>query len=326
MAKLWKSVPALLVACAAALSLTVAAGGAISPVFSAGTDGNGTTISYSQGGSDDALALLRVYVPAGYNPNLADPTGTAVGKATGTLDGASASGSVVVGATDTALTYGGASTTLGAVATGCTGTATHTGYWIASLGSAQVPVFVDDISVNDPISTYFTDVITVCLAPTGPKLSQLSLALTNLSVPDGWYMWHATATPYVAGKAAATPSVEAESLDRTPQELTLNGVPARAPGTATVSGRLKVGGKGFSGATVKILAGKRVVATAKTGPGGRFKTAVKLAGKSAKLTASADAAAATTTCQGGLFAPATCASATRAAFSIVSEPTTVHTK
>jgi hypothetical protein len=326
MAKLWKSVSALTIACAAALSLTVTAVGAISPVLSAGTDANGTTISYAQGASDDALAVLKVYVPAGYNPNLADPTGTEVGKATGTVDGASASGTVVVGAPETALTYGGASTTIGAVATSCTGTATHTGLWLVSLGSFQVAAFVDDISINDSLSTYFTDVITICFAPAGPKLSQLSLAMTDLSVPDGWYMWHATATPYVAGKAATTPSVEAESLDRTPQELTLHGVPGRVRGTATVSGQLKAGGKGTPGATVKILAGKKVVATAKTGPGGRYKVVVKIAGKSARLTASVDSPAASSTCQGGLFAPATCATGTRAAFSVTSAPSTVHPK
>ena len=80
------------------------------------------------------------------------------------------------------------------------------------------------------------------------KVVSLTMQLNEMfSTLSGWYVWRLVATPYAA--AASTPNtaagVEAESLDRTPQDLSLS---AKAAGKRRVqiSGRLTEGDKGVA--------------------------------------------------------------------------------
>ena len=78
-------------------------------------------------------------------------------------------------------------------------------------------------------------------------------------------------TPYSPGTGKVNPAgtVEVQSVDRTPQVLTVRAKKTEA-GKVAVSGRLVAGGRGVSGVSVTILAGKKAVGKGVTKAGGYF--------------------------------------------------------
>lgn len=325
-----------------ALATTASAFAAISPKLDATTQASGTTIGYSQAPGDDAPASIVFYVPAGYAALLGQPDGEEVGSVTGTavaadLGGATLNltGKINAALPTTTISFAGATVPLSALAVQCTGTATHGAYWVLNLSASgqtlQVPAYVDDISLNDPRSAWVNNTITICLpspevpagtpgrAALGAKLISANLSLDAVfSVAPGWYLWHARVTPYNKGTQvpALASTVTAQSYDRTPQELTLN---VRGSGTrVTVTGRLRSGNRGVSGATVTIQAGGQTIGTTKTTGGGHYRTTVTRPSASAQLTASAKADASPAQCQQGWFGPAIqCSSAQFPSFTAV---------
>jgi hypothetical protein len=312
-----------------ALAAAVPAFAAINPTLDATTQASGTTIGYAQGANDDPPAQITFYVAAGYAALLAQPEGEKVGTVMGVASAADLggaklelSGDITAAIATTPVVVGGQSAPVSAYSVQCTGTATHTAFWILSLSASgqtlQVPAFVDDIPLTNPLSNTANTRIVICLPPPdvpagtpgraalGAKVISATLNLTDVfSAAPSWYLWHVIVTPYNAGKG--TPNVagtlSAQSFDRTPQEVTL-AAKAGDGKKANVTGRVTAGFKGVPGATVTISHGKTALGTAKTGPGGRFKASLALTA-GAPLPAPAAAGPTPTKCQQGWF-PVNC--------------------
>lgn len=307
----------VLVTSVVALAFAGQAFAALTPSFTATTTGDATVVSYSQGAGDDSPAAITFYVAAGYDALLAQPEGDVVGKATGRavaadLGGATLalSGPIVAAAATTTITSAGASVPLSAAAIACTGTATHSAFWVLNLAASgqtlQVPAYVDDVPLGTPLAAIANTTIKICLPPAdvpagtpgratfGAKLVSAQLAIDSVfSAAPGWYLWHATVTPYSPGigKANAAGTVEVQSLDRTPQQVTLNArAVKRTKKTAFVSGRVSTGERGVSGVDVSILIGKSVVARLKTRAGGVYSQRIILPRAAVTLVATATAA------------------------------------
>jgi hypothetical protein len=311
--------------------------------------GGVTTIQYRQAASDDAAATLRVFVPAGFITSIGahregDRLGTVTAKVAVLDQGGTqvtASGTVSAAL---ATTVGATGQPLSSAAAACTGVAVHDEYWLLTLTAAgqqlQIPVIVDAVLLGRTYSDFAGYILTLCLpapdlpagsparAPLGTKLLEATLRLDDVfSVPPAWYIWRLLATPYTptTGKANPAGAVETHSQDRTPQHLTLLGRPA---GTSRVrlSGQLTSGGKGLSGQTIRILAGKKVVATTKTRAGGRYTTTAKLPTRTATLTATTTVADRDLGgCQQAAFAPLPCMGITIGGFTATSASVRVRT-
>src|SRR5712691_7167214 len=103
--------------------LAGAALGAIKPTITAASDDLGnTTFSYTQGPSDDAPAVLKLYVPFDYIFNFGAQPGDVLGQVT--AKGSQAlTGTLTQAAATQTVTVGGQSVALSAAATTCTGSA-----------------------------------------------------------------------------------------------------------------------------------------------------------------------------------------------------------
>lgn len=323
------------------------AGAALAPTLAVSSDANQlSVVQYTQGAGDDPLAKLAIYVPSDYNPVVAFQVGVPVGRLTivaaATDQGGASitfSGSLAAGLPTDAVTVGGVATTLGAAATACTGTASHTGILLASLSGGgqtwQVPVYVDQVQLGAPFSDTTSLILTICLPPPdvaagtagravlGAKPTSATFELPDfLAAAPGRYVWHAQATPFTprAGTVNTAGAVEVESLDRTAPALTVKAV-AKKTGKrttgATVTGTLTAGGKPVGGAAVKIMAGTKAVGTAKTKASGAFTAVVRSTAK--RLSASATVPTTTAgACQAPLFAPAPCVGLSAGGFTVKS--------
>jgi hypothetical protein len=122
-------------------------------------------------------------------------------------------------------------------------------------------------------------------------------------------------TPYTpgTGKVNAAGRFEVQSVDRTPQSLTTKAKKSKVKGKVTVSGRLVAGGKGISGVSVNILAGKKSVGKATTRAGGYY-TALVTAAATAKFSAAVTVAPKKSASCAAYFAPSPCVGAWVAGF------------
>lgn len=273
---------------------------------------SGTTIGYAQSQADDATAKLQFFAPIDVTPTITPSAGTLIGEIKAKAAALDLGGAVLplsgtitaAGAADAGITFGGAATTVGALATICTGTGAHTAYWIADLFAAgqklQVPLFVDALVPPDPRSAFASAVIQVCLAPPdvpsgtpgraafGAKLLETSFTLKGVfTAGPGEYRWRLVATPFQAqtGAANALGTVEVQSLSRTPVAATLKGKGVKGKKRAAVSGTVTEAGKPVAGAKVEIVIGSRVIGTGRTNAAGKFSFAVKLPTARARLQA-----------------------------------------
>jgi hypothetical protein len=319
---------------AAFLAAATTASAAFGPKLAATTDAAGdTTLTYSQAPSDDPVASLTFYVPPIYLSQLAahaegERLGTVTAKASAGGSTLDLAGTITQALATTNVTVAGSQVQVGTAATTCTGTATHGDYWVLNLASSgqtlTLPVYVDPILPGKPMSDFAGQSMTICL-PAGTKLVEAVLRLDAMfTAPPGWNVWRMLATPYTAGAGTANTagSVEAESQDRTPQEVSAVARLAPRTGGVAVSGQVKQGGKGVAGATVQVLAGKKVVATTKTTAGGLFRTQAPAAVRSVVVTASLptrDLPA----CLTRAFAPLPCVHSTIGGFLVTSDPVTV---
>lgn len=315
----------------------------LTPAFSATTTADATVVSYSQAPGDDPVAAITFYVAAGYAALLAQPEGAVVGTVTAKavaadLGGANLplGGQIVAATAATTVTSAGVTVPLSTLAVACTASASHSAFWILNLTAAgqtlQVPAFVDDVPLTNPLSALANTTIKFCLPPPdvpagtpgraalGAKLVSATLNITEVfSTAPLWYLWHATVTPYTpgAGTANAAGTVEVQSIDRTPQEMTIAAKAAKQAGSVLVFGKVRAGGKGIGGAEVSILAGKKAVGKATSRPGGYYQ-AVVTAPASATFTATTTVAPRTASCT-AYFPPVPCAGAWYAGFTASSE-------
>ena len=329
----------LLVASVVALAFAGQASAAYTPSLAASTNDAGSTISYSQGAGDDPPAAITFWVPTGFTSLLSFPEGEEIGKAAGRAIAADLGGATIALAgtinaalPTTTISFAGATTPLSALAVVCTGTATHTAYWVINLTASgqtlQVPAFVDDIPITSPLSELANTTIKVCLPPPdvpagtpgraslGAKVTSATLSPNTFSAPPGFYRWRLTATPYTpaTGKANAAGTVEVQAVDRTPAEMTLKATKLKQKRTFSVSGRVIAGSKGISGVQVNILNGKRIVNRVVTKAGGYYSARVTLNTAAATLSAAATAATKSAGTCSSSFPPVPCAGASLSGF------------
>lgn len=327
-----------------------------SPSLRVTDDRSSVTIRYTASATDDPTAKLTFYAPTAYTASLSQAAGTTLGTVTaqGTaadLGGAllPLTGTVQVRAANGTFTSapGGQPTPLTAGATQCTGTPTHTAYWVLILQAAgqtlELPVYVDapaaPPAAGASASAFASASIQACLPPPdlptgtpgrasfGFKLTQVDFKMNNVftSAGTGQPRWRVLATPYTpnTGRPNAAGSVEAQSVIAFPRTLTL-----RKPGlrianrvaTLTLSGAAQL--PAGVATTIRLYRGKTAagvgpsVTLARAGAG--FRGTLRIRQTTARqivfLQARAVASAGTTTCTPTFGVP--CLVATRAAVTV----------
>jgi hypothetical protein len=314
------------------------------------------TIRYTVSGTDDPTAKLTFYAPTAYSASLSQPAGMTLGAVTaqGTasdLGGAllPLTGTVQVRAANGTFRSapGSQPTPLAAAATQCTGTATHTAFWVLILQAAgqtlELPVFVDAPAAppapGASASAFASASIQACLPPPdlptgtpgratfGFKLTQVDFKVNGVftSPGTGQPRWRVLATPYTpnTGRPNAAGSVEAQSVIAFPRALSLrkptlktsNGV-----ATLTLSGAALLPAGAAS--TIRLYRGKSAAALSpsvpltKTGAGFRGTLRIRQTTRQqiVFLQARATVAAGTETCTPTFGV--TCLGATRAAVAV----------
>jgi len=306
------------------------------------------TINYTQSANDDPTAKLTFYAPAEYSASLTQPTGQTIGtvSALGTaadLGGAllPLTGTVQVRAANGTYLSGTTQVPIAAAATQCTGTATHTAYWVLILQAAgqtlELPVFVDQVTAA-PESAFASSKIQACLPPPdvppgtpgratfGFKLTKVDFKVNGIftSAGTGQPRWRVLATPYNPGRGTpnAAGSVEAQSVVGFPRSVIL-GKPAVRPvrGTATLLIKVAAQLPAGASATLRLYRGAKSASGAsivlrKSGNGYSGTLRIKQTAKAQTvfLQARASVAAGTVPCTPTFGLP--CLSATRAAIAV----------
>jgi len=265
-----------------------------------------TTIHVAVGPTDDTTARLVVYSPIRFTATGGTP-GTTIGTADARVRAGDLGGAIVPvpgtievrDASGTALVSG-VPVPLAQLALGCTGTTTHTAYWVFKLtaaGNALELAALFDLTAGAE-QALGTSKITFCLPPDDipagtPGRSPLGIKLvdavltfnagiyTNASTA-GQYIWASIWTPYNAGvgTANAAGTVSAVSVTPLPVSLTLKGTYSKAKKSAALAGRISAAGQFQAGVKLPLYAGpkktglKRSGSTNATTAAGAF-TAVK---------------------------------------------------
>lgn len=258
------------------------------------------------GPTDDTTARLAAYAPVGFTANPGSP-GATIGSASvrvlardlggaivpveGTIEVRAATGTAIVGGLPVPLTQ---------LALACTGTATHTAYWVIKLSVAgntvELPAFFDLTAGTE--QALGSSKVTFCgqpndvpqgtpgRAPFGIKLVDTVLTFnrgvfTNPSA-RGAYLWASIWTPFNPG--VGTPNVpgtvSAVSVTPLPVTLTLKGAFSKPRKSAMLAGKISLGGQFQAGVRLPLFSGakstglRRSGATNGTKASGTF-TAVK---------------------------------------------------
>jgi hypothetical protein len=264
-----------------------------------------TTIHFAVGPTDDTTARLVAYSPIRFTVSPGSP-GTTIGAADVKVLAADLGGAIVPvsgtievrSATGTALVDG-VPVPLTALAALCTGTATHTAFWVFRLtvaGNAiELPAYFD--ATTGAEQALGSSKVTFCgppsdvppgtpgRAPFGIKLVDTLLTFNRtFTTPTtaGPYLWTSIWTPYNPGVGTpnAAGTVSAVSLTPLPVSLALKGKYSKAKKAAALAGRISVSGQFQAGVRLPLFAGpkrtglKRSGTTGPTTATGAF-TAVK---------------------------------------------------
>ena len=203
-----KTIRMLLLGLVGALALT-STGTALaaynSPQLRVTDAGTSLAIRYSVSATDDPTAKLTFYAPTGYTAALNAAAGTTLGTVTAQGTATDLAGALLPltgtvqarAATGTFTSAPGSQPTpLAAAATQCTGTATHTAFWVLILQAAgqtlELPVFVDAPAAGVNASAFASASIQACLPPPdvptgtpgratfGFKLTQVDFRVNNV--------------------------------------------------------------------------------------------------------------------------------------------------
>lgn len=311
------------------------------------------TINYTQSASDDPTAKLTFYAPSQYSATLTQPAGQTIGTVTaqGTaadLGGAllPLTGTVQVRAASGTYLSGSQQRPIALLAAECTGTATHTAYWVLILQAAgqtlELPVFVDSPAAppapGGSASAFASASIQACLPPPdvpagtpgratfGFKLTAVDFKVTNVftTAGTGEPRWRVLATPYTPGTGRPNPagSVEAQSVIGFPRTVTL-----RKPAVKPVKGfvTLRISGTvslpAGTTATLRLYRGARapsaasiVLRSSGTAYSGTLRIRQTTKAQTIFLQTRASVPAGTVTCSPTFGVP--CLSATRAAIAV----------
>jgi hypothetical protein len=237
-------------------------------------------LGHFQGATDDATAADTIYVPLGYQVNLAQAVGTKIGVVAGSAllrsaggTEAEISGDLIV---DNPISYPPGTNA-------CTPGQAHEAVWrftYTIAGTPQtVPIFVD--RVTGPEALFASAKIQFC--PQGPVgtpsgaqivfvLMSVGSVFTNPTSTSPRF-WHATFTPYLPGAATRNDAGTTEGQALAPGKVSLTLTVKRLKHRVVLlQGRLLVDGKPFSGAEVELSSpGKsKAVGRGKTNSSGRY--------------------------------------------------------
>ena len=294
------------VGAAIAVALAVAIQASATPQLNISATAAGTTIGFTESPTDAAPAKVQIFADSALpTVDLSAAPGTQIGTvaakaAAGALGGAilPLGGTITVrGAGDSFLSNG-SPVPLAAAATSCTGTATHSAFWVLTLSAAgqtlELPAFVDAVSLP-----FAKALIVFCLpspyvappvgAAFGAKVIQAILTLKSVfGSPSGEYRWRALVTSYTPGTATvnAAGTVETQGLEHAPGVVTLAAKRA-GKGKAAVSGKVTEAGSPVPNVTVTVRGGKRAL-TMKTNGNGVYKGTVLTRTPTAALQATAN--------------------------------------
>jgi hypothetical protein len=337
-------------AATAALASAATAAAAYNPMLQAFEDqDNGTTdISFVQTTADDPTAKIQFYSPAGFTISTTQAVGTRIGTVDGQVFAAGLAGATVP-VTGAVAVADPTSPTLQGLSMQCTGTKTHTAYWVATVAasgnSLAVPVFVDVAT-----TAFSSSSLSLCFLPPsqvtlGIHLLEATLHLKDVFGPPaagGEFRWTAVATPFAGDMPNPAGTVEMQATDHQPIQVALSG---KRVTKTTFKGRGKhrkkhhtyfaslvaaanTGGVPQEGATVDFMVGTKKVASGTTNTKGQVKRTLKLTKTTSytahvKLESSGPISGAT--CSPQLPFPGTsvlipCASVTNVGFSATSSP------
>lgn len=311
------------------------------------------TIHTAVGPTDDTTARLVIYSPVRFTA-VGGTIGSVIGTANaqvraGDLGGAivPVPGEIEVRAPTGNALISGVQVPLAALAQQCTGTTTHTAYWVFKLTAAgnalELAAFFDLTTGAE--QALGTSKITFCLppddvppgtpgrSPLGIKLVDAVLAFnpgtyTNPTTA-GAYLWSSIWTPYNpgVGTANAAGTVSAISINPLPVTLALSGKFDKKRKSAVLAGKIGLAGVFTRGVKLPLFAGakpsalKRSGSTNATTAAGAF-TAIKKMVKTTYYQVRIASAAILSPALCSAVPPGTlppCASATVGAFSIVSK-------
>lgn len=242
-----------------------------------------TKIHFAVGPTDDTTARLVAYSPKGFAVN-GGTIGTTIGTAdakvrAGDLGGAivPVPGTIEVRDPSGTALISGVPVPLATLAVGCTGTTTHTAYWVFKLsaaGSALELAAYFDLTAGAE-TALGSSKITFCLPPDDvppgtPGRSPLGIKLvdalltfnsgiyTNAPAPNA-YLWSSIWTPYNPGigTANAAGTVTAVSLTPLPITLTLNGKFDKKKKSAKLAGKFSIAAQGVKGIKLPLFSGAK---------------------------------------------------------------------
>jgi hypothetical protein len=308
-----------------------------------------TTVEASGAKQDAAWAQISIYIPNGYTANLGQSPGTQIGTVAARVQLLEISADTVLDVGGTILVADKSDPALQASATQCTRAPGHAAIWTLRLGvsgqTVNVPVYVDPTSGSE--ATFSSTKLVFCLpqpyAKASPNYSPLGMkvvdATTTLSagvltnpIAAGVHAWRSLLTPWAADGAAPNlaATAEAQAIVSVPMSLSLKAkvktVLHKKHGRPTVtnsvllSGRLLEDLQGVSGARISFFANGKTAGTARTKAGGSFSKTAGLA-KRTRFSARATVPTRETSCVTPLsmiLAPAGCASATMAGYTLTS--------
>jgi hypothetical protein len=308
---------------------------------------SGTTVQVLEEKTDAAPLKITIYVPSGYTASVAQTPGSQIGTVHADLQALAISPDAIIQAEGTVLAGDTSNAQLQGAATQCTGSPAHAAIWLLHITvsgtTLDVPEFVDPTAGAE--TALGAAKIQLCLpdpyenagparAAFGSKIinAQMTLNPTVIGAPtSGSYLWRSIVTPWNPAAPApdAAHTVEAQSFVTLPQAATLKakvkhtGKGKKRKSTVTLSGTVKEGSSGVSGAKVDLFAGGKKVASVTTSSSGTFSKSFALKKKTtfqAKVTvAQRDAS-----CQSPLpttQVPGGCASATAAGWSATATTT-----
>jgi hypothetical protein len=254
--------------------------------------GGPLTISLSQSKDDDATFRVAIYIPQGYGAELGKAVGTQLGTVEARINAKAISPDAIVPVSGTIQVADPAPYRAAPQSVACAGTPDFAAVLLLNLTAAgqtlAVPMYV--ITPTSGPEAFAAAKLVACLpspdippaqggAQLGAKLISADLTFQNVFVNPftaGNYVWRAVWTPYTF---PATPNIagtiETQSTDALPAQLTINVGRLNARNTLNVRGTLTEGGAPVAGATVRIQMGTtqknlKQVATAKTGANGAY--------------------------------------------------------
>ena len=199
--------------------------------------GAGTTAGFviTSDPSNDPIAKMTIFSPAGYGNNLSQAPGTTIGKALAYVK-ANALGGTILPLAGNVVVGNPADPTLMASSQVCTGKATNQAVWILDTSlqgqSIRIPAYVN------VVGPYVVQQI--CLqSPADPANTfQAQLIVANYSIKGlftngssrGAYQWAADFTPYVPGTTTVNPvgTVEYRSYVGLPSSLSFKRAKSKA--------------------------------------------------------------------------------------------------